>query len=182
MTLIHEPELLHRSPPLSLNDAQVYASQLLLKRHGYPLWVPEPYGYSVAYRTKGIRIGDVGYVTQDGGFETLFNIRASAQDPVNRRGVPENFEPVDIGEYDIIHTPHYHERGGVVTSMSAQSVSFGVDFSMSQNPYVKCIVFLWLGHSWVLSDLFPPGRISVLSLPGAHLRGLSYICLMALPV
>ena len=137
MPLVHKSELPHTSLPLCLSDAQVYARELLLKRHGYPLWYPEPYGYSVTYRTKGVRIGDVGYVTQDGGFETLFNIRASAQDPINRRGVPENFEQVDIGEYDIIHAPHYHERGGVVTSMPAQSGSFAVDFSVTQNPCVK---------------------------------------------
>jgi hypothetical protein len=87
----------------------------------------------VAYRTKGVRIGDVGVVTEDGGFETLFNIRASPQDPINRRGVPENFEQVNIGEYDIVHIPHYHKRGVVVTSTSVHSVSFGVDFSVSQN-------------------------------------------------
>jgi hypothetical protein len=100
----------------------------------------------VAYRTKGVRIGDVGYVTQDGAFETLFNIRASAQDPINRRGVPENFEQVDIGEHDIIHAPHYHPRGGVVTSMSAQSVSFGVDFSATQN---SCVTFY---HTYVIGS------------------------------
>ena len=131
-TSLHETELLQASPR-SLNNAQVYASQLLSQGHGYPLWIPEPYGYSVAYRTKGVRIGDVGVVTEDGGFETLFNIRASSQDPINRRGVPENFEQVHIGEYDIVHIPHYHKRGVVVTNTSVQSVSFGVDFSVSQN-------------------------------------------------
>jgi len=95
------------------------------------------------YRTKGIRIGDVGHVTPDGAFETLFNIRASAQDPINRRGVPENFEQVDIDEDDIFHAPHYHEPGGVVTSMSARSLSVGVDFPATQNPCVKvCYVFI----------------------------------------
>ena len=111
----------------------------------------------MAYRTKGVRIGDVGYVTQDGGFETLFNIRASAQDPINRRGVPENFEPIDIGEYDIIHTPHYHEPGGVVTSMSAQSVSFGVSFSATQNLCVNVYHALIIGSFTHSVRLLPTG-------------------------
>ncbi|KAH0588260.1 hypothetical protein H2248_006968 [Termitomyces sp. 'cryptogamus'] len=64
----------------------VYARQLLPKRHGYPLWIPEPYGNSLPYRTKGVRIGDVGYVTEDGAFETLFNVRASPSNLVNYRG------------------------------------------------------------------------------------------------
>jgi hypothetical protein len=67
-----------------------------------------------------VRIGDVGYVTQDdGGFETLFNIRASADDPINYRGVPENFERVSIHERDIISTPGYHRPGEAVSSHSS---------------------------------------------------------------
>ena len=62
--LVERPHTTSLSLPLS--DAEVYARQLLLKRHGYPLWYPEPYGYSVVYRTKGVRIGDVGYVCYPG--------------------------------------------------------------------------------------------------------------------
>jgi hypothetical protein len=106
-------------PPRSLNKSQLYAQQLLPERHGYPLWVPEPHGNTPTYQTKGVRIGDVGYVTQDGGFETLFNIRASAEDPINHRGVPENFERVQIHERDIIPTLNYHEPGEAVSSHSS---------------------------------------------------------------
>jgi hypothetical protein len=130
----------------------MFARQLLLKRHGYPLWVPEPHGYSVAYRTKGIRIGDVGYVTQDGGFETLFNIRASADDPINQRGVPDNFEPIDVGEYDIIHTPQYHEPGVVIPSVSARKVPFGAD---TQHQCVTNTLHLSPLHSQYLQGLSP---------------------------
>jgi hypothetical protein len=120
-------------PRRSLSKSQVYAQQLLSEQHGYPLWVPEPHGYSVTYRTKGVRIGDVGYVTQDGGFETLFNIRASAEDPINRRGVPENFERVYTREHDIIHTPYYLEPGNAVRSMSMQNDSEGTQISVAQH-------------------------------------------------
>ncbi|KAF9463631.1 hypothetical protein BDZ94DRAFT_593306 [Collybia nuda] len=103
-----------------LPDSQVYAKQLLLKRHGYPLWVPEPYGNSVAYRTKGVRIGDVGYVTPDGAFETLFNLRAARTDPINSRGVPEGFEQFMVPEDDIVHIPNYHQSNSSITSASAK--------------------------------------------------------------
>lgn len=113
----------------SLPDAQVYARQLLLKRHGYPLWVPEPYGNSVAYRTKGVRIGDVGYVTPDGAFETLFNLRAAAADPINFRGVPEGFEQVVVPEEDIVHIPNYHQSNSTVTSASAKKRNLNVELA-----------------------------------------------------
>jgi hypothetical protein len=94
----------------------------------------------LAYCTKGVRIGDVGYVTQDGAFEMLFNIRASAEDPINQRGLPSNFERLVVSELDIGHLQHYHRPGGVVASMSA----LVVDSSESQNPCVlsTCHTFI----------------------------------------
>jgi hypothetical protein len=61
-----------------------------------------------------VRIGDVGYVTR------------AAEDPINRRGVPENFEQVDINEYDILHTPLYDRPGVVIASR-------GIDVPAAQN-------------------------------------------------
>lgn len=114
--------------PQSGSDAQIYSRQLLLKRHGYPLWCPEPYGNSAAYRTKGVRIGDVGYVTKDGAFESLFNIRASRDDPINDQGVPDGFEQIILGPRDITHIRRFHKRDGAVISRS------GTKFTLSMNP------------------------------------------------
>ncbi|KAF4604616.1 hypothetical protein EYR40_003390 [Pleurotus pulmonarius] len=113
-------------------DSQIYARQLLMKRHGYPLWIPEPYGHSPIYRTKGVRIGDVGYVTQDGGFETLFNIRASPSDPINRRGVPNGFQEVHLHAHDVVHLPNFHHLNSAVTSTSAKQRSLDAGFSVTQ--------------------------------------------------
>ncbi|KAG6860209.1 hypothetical protein C0995_014242 [Termitomyces sp. Mi166 len=119
-----------------LKDAQVYARQLLLKRHGYPLWVPEPYGNSVSYRTKGVRIGDVGYVTEDGASETLFNIRASPSDPINCHGVSQGFEQVSIPPEDIVHIPNFHSPEGEVMSANTKKRALDIEFSMPEIPDV----------------------------------------------
>ncbi|KAG6881230.1 hypothetical protein C0993_002288, partial [Termitomyces sp. T159_Od127] len=112
----------------------VYARQLLPKRHGYPLWVPEPYGNSVSYRTKGVRIGDVGYVTEDGAFETLFNLRASPTDPINYRGVPEGFEQIRIPSEDIVHISNFHLPEGIVTSANTKKRAVNLELSVPEIP------------------------------------------------
>ncbi|KDQ31444.1 hypothetical protein PLEOSDRAFT_1036968, partial [Pleurotus ostreatus PC15] len=128
-------------------DSQIYARQLLVKRHGYPLWIPEPYGHSPIYRTKGVRIGDVGYVTQDGGFETLFNIRASPNDPINRRGVPNGFQEVHLHVHDVVHLPNFHHSNSAVTSTSAKQRSLDAGFSYVWSSTEGAILHLPKGAS-----------------------------------
>jgi hypothetical protein len=113
---LNTPSLSTISQPAS--DAEIYSRQLLLKKHGCPLWCPAPYGNSAIYQTKGVRIGDVGYATKDGAFESLFNIRASRDDPINGQGVPDGFEQITLGLWDITHIPYFHKHDGVVMSRS----------------------------------------------------------------
>ncbi|KAL0951952.1 hypothetical protein HGRIS_008603 [Hohenbuehelia grisea] len=135
-----------------MSDALTYARQLLGKLHGYPLWVPEPYGHSVIYRTKGVRIGDVGYITQDGAFETLFNIRAPPDHPINRRGVPENFEQVEISHDDIVFLKNFHGKNSAVTSLSAQQRSLGIAGSTTDNPLIPAGAGAGFEYSWSTSS------------------------------
>jgi hypothetical protein len=66
---------------------------LLPHCHGYPLWIPEPDDYLPdAYRRKGVRIGDLGYVSDSGGFEYLFNILDPADHAINLGRTPNDFE------------------------------------------------------------------------------------------
>lgn len=58
-------------PSHTLTHAEVYAKHLLLKRYGYPLWVPEP--YTSINQKVGVQIGDLGYVTPQGAFKTVSN-------------------------------------------------------------------------------------------------------------
>ncbi|KAJ7664275.1 hypothetical protein B0H17DRAFT_1256237 [Mycena rosella] len=45
-------------------------------------------------REVGTRIGDVGILTENGAFDPIFNILHRSDDPINRFGVPQGFEPV----------------------------------------------------------------------------------------
>ncbi|KAK0501786.1 hypothetical protein EDD18DRAFT_1051014, partial [Armillaria luteobubalina] len=74
---------------------EIYTRLLLQKEHEYPLWIPEPDGcLPEAYRGKGVRIGDVGILRNDGGFDYLFNACKPSDDPINKGRVPEGFEPI----------------------------------------------------------------------------------------
>ncbi len=55
----------------------IYTKLLLRRGHGYPLWIPESdYNLPDAYRDKGVSVGDLGILTDDGGFDFLFNVCA----------------------------------------------------------------------------------------------------------
>ncbi len=64
----------------------VYAQELWSLGHGHAMWGPEP---SPAFGE--VRLGDVGYL-REGHFSFLFNCMCDAHDPVNKRGVPGDFE------------------------------------------------------------------------------------------
>ena len=77
--------------------ADVYAEQLCYRGYGLPLWVPEPSKFGE------VQIGDVGYVER-GGFYRLFNAAFPADHPMNRDGVPPEFEVMEI------NPRHVHKR------------------------------------------------------------------------
>ncbi|KAK0435528.1 hypothetical protein EV421DRAFT_1716647 [Armillaria borealis] len=69
--------------------------------HGFPLWFPDlDSNLPAAYRASGTRVGDLGYITDDGGFAYLFNVCAPADDAINIGRVPPNFKPLAIPDYD----------------------------------------------------------------------------------
>ncbi|KAJ7279152.1 hypothetical protein C8J57DRAFT_1574360 [Mycena rebaudengoi] len=74
-----------------MSDSGLYSRLLLLpKGHGYPLFHPQPFDDLPFESLRvGTDIGDVGVVTSDGAFDVIFNICRSADDPVNRFGVPQ---------------------------------------------------------------------------------------------
>jgi hypothetical protein len=74
-----------------------YVKLLLPYHHGYPLWVPEPdENLPEAYRNRGVSIGDLGYISESGGFEYLFNVLESTEDEVNVDRTPDDFTPLAL--------------------------------------------------------------------------------------
>ncbi|THU94905.1 hypothetical protein K435DRAFT_667421, partial [Dendrothele bispora CBS 962.96] len=114
----------------NLSDAEVYASLLLRRHHGYPLWKPKPYdSLPELYRMTGTRLGDVGRITQDGHFHFLFNALAPADDPVNRGGVPTDFELLEFDMNEILRCVNYHEPGVPIYSIGTKRYELGADAS-----------------------------------------------------
>ncbi|KAJ7591463.1 hypothetical protein C8J56DRAFT_935637 [Mycena floridula] len=98
-----------------MNASQLYARLFLPHRHGYPVWIHEPdLQLSEEYRLVGQRIGDVGIITSDGGFDFLFNICHPRTHPINCRGGPDNFESIDSLEVREI-SPFHNVKTDITT-------------------------------------------------------------------
>jgi len=89
---------------------------------GYPLWFPEPNHRSpLEYREVGLRIGDVGVVTEHGSFDIFFNICLPADHPLHSTyGVPDGFTQVCLSDQDVESFVPGDRYGRVV---AAQSIS-----------------------------------------------------------
>ncbi|KIL56457.1 hypothetical protein M378DRAFT_468977 [Amanita muscaria Koide BX008] len=64
-----------------------YIRSMLECNEGYPLYEPEP-----EPNQEGVGIGDVGLVTEDGGFDFLFNVCPPADISTNPAELPDDFE------------------------------------------------------------------------------------------
>jgi hypothetical protein len=69
----------------------IYTDQLRELRRGQALYYPEP-----SPDEGPVEIGDVGY-TKQGAFCRLFNVSRAADDPSQLLGVPEDFQPLNMG-------------------------------------------------------------------------------------
>lgn len=107
-------------------DSQVYARQLLPKKHGYPMYYPEPLdNLLLEYRKRGVGIlGDVGIIKPDGSFEFAFNIfipRAESDREINCFGVPDDFFPMQLDRQLVASNHNKHAKGSVIISNCEKS-------------------------------------------------------------
>ncbi|KIM47217.1 hypothetical protein M413DRAFT_23455 [Hebeloma cylindrosporum] len=73
-------------------SCDIYYRQLAVKGRGSPLWIPEPNDrLPIEYRRKGICVGDVGIITDYGGFDFMFNICLPRDHPINPNDLPDDF-------------------------------------------------------------------------------------------
>ncbi len=68
------------------------------------------------YRNKGVSVGDLGILADDGGFDFLFNVCAEADDPVNQGHVPPQFQPLRIPSSHAIRKIPFHRKNSSITS------------------------------------------------------------------
>ena len=109
----------------------IYERHLTLKERGFPLWIPDPNQYlHLNYRRTGVRIGDVGIITDSGAFSFLFNICLPRNDPVNPRMLPEHFAPIsppieasDIEKFGVFKNGSHLASASVKISQSGSAIS-----------------------------------------------------------
>ncbi|KAG7451529.1 uncharacterized protein BT62DRAFT_991060 [Guyanagaster necrorhizus] len=102
------------------SDQNIYVQVMSTLGCGYPLWLPD-YNPNLppTYSKDGTRVGDLGYLTDEGGFVYLFNVCTDASDPSNSGRVPPNFVPLtDIPETAIEKRLKMHEKNTVLTASS----------------------------------------------------------------
>ncbi len=109
----------------------VYTKLLLRQSHGRPLWIPEPdSNLPDVYRDKGVSVGDLVILTDDGGYDFLFNVCAEAHDPVNRDRVPPQFQPLRIpSSHAIRRIPYIHCRNASIASAHVSKRTIAVEGS-----------------------------------------------------
>ena len=106
----------------------MYERHLKLKGRGFPLWIPQPnIRLPIPYRAKGVCIGDVGIVTAFGGFDFLFNICRTRDDPINPEELPDNFAPIypplnptDVREFREFSSGSYLASSSIVESQTGE--------------------------------------------------------------
>ena len=87
----------------------------------------------IPYRAQGVRVGDVGIITENGGFDFLFNVCVPRDDPINPRKLPENFipisppvDPTDIRKFAEFSPGSYLASSSIAESRTDTSESWYV--------------------------------------------------------
>ncbi|KAJ7186024.1 hypothetical protein C8R46DRAFT_852420, partial [Mycena filopes] len=115
-------------------DSHLYTRLLLPKRHGYPLFHPQPFDdLPLQSRRVGTEIGDLGVVTSDGSFDVIFNICRAADDPLNRFGVPAGFEQLILDAEDVAFRAQYHRPGSDISNTRINKRRLDLDATIDAN-------------------------------------------------
>jgi len=116
---VHVPGFTHfKSQRNPSSPDKIFASSLFASGHGYPLFYPDTMQFDDEFRnTRGISIGDVGFLSVENQFLFLFNIFLPADHPYNKDNAPESFHPLSpLQDSEICTTANYFPRGYVIAS------------------------------------------------------------------
>jgi hypothetical protein len=101
----------------TFSESEVYCSQMLRQKRGFPLYEPAPQiNLPAAYQRHGVSIGDVGSVTPEGIFDFFFNIFLPPEHPINGNRTPEDFSPMEPYESVDVSRLTYDPGNHVSTS------------------------------------------------------------------
>ena len=110
--------------PTEDNESPIarYQRHLLLERHGFPLWAPQPLRrLPPSYRRTGVSVGDVGIITSQGSFDYLFNICLLHSHPRNPEDLPIDFSPINLLPSDISELREHDSGTCLMTSSIEKS-------------------------------------------------------------
>jgi hypothetical protein len=94
---------------------------LLLEKLGYPLWYPDlDENLPATYREHGVRVGDVGIITEGGQFDFIFNVHGDCA-----RHVSHPWASQDTFSYSNVRSP-----GTVIKRGSVTNVDYRADASI----------------------------------------------------
>ncbi|KAF7343226.1 Pleiotropic drug resistance ABC transporter protein [Mycena venus] len=145
-------------PDEAFSESEIYCSQLLRQKRGFPLYEPAPQiNLPLAYQRHGVAIGDVGSVAPEGIFDFFFNIFLPPEHPINANDTPEDFCPMPPhNPRDVVHLTY--SSGNYVSSPAVRKLDFDDPSEFPEGGYVfRC----------------DAPRGAVLALPnGAHLSKL----------
>ncbi|KAF9255075.1 hypothetical protein L218DRAFT_377677 [Marasmius fiardii PR-910] len=144
-------------------DSLVYSRLLLQCGRGYPLWNPQPSeNLSDEEQIKGIQIGDVGVLTEDGALDAFLNIGLSNESLAfnARRAVPSTIYGIEISTLEprpLVHGEHF--PGVVFTPTERQPPP---QFERSTPPGIRVQVhFRGSGEKSAALSIFPDTRTLV---------------------
>jgi len=113
--------------------SETYQKLLLPKGHGLPLYFPDLYdSLPAACCDRGVTIGDVGIITDDGSFDFLFNVSLPSSDPINIGRTPPSFQMVVLNEsIDLGSRQCGFPRNSSIISSSIKKIELSVGASVT---------------------------------------------------
>ena len=140
---------------------ETYASALITKGHGHPLWEPDPGDYP------GVELGDVGFI-DEGGFIRLFNASAGNDDPRNHFGLPQGHSRLLTGRIKrrtpLPKEPRYIASKGIQSTGVDLSITAGQVIHMFTGRYCRFLTRnlspqgVRASRRWCQLRMFPEAR------------------------
>jgi len=133
------------NPP---KDNEIYERLLRQKRRGFALYIPQPNRrLPIAYQRTGIRIGDVGIITPDGGFSFLFNICVPHDDPINPPILPEDFSPLQpaLADADVVEFSRFNSGSYLASASIEKKESESNSKCVALNSSMRSLINVTLG-------------------------------------